>query len=88
MMNYVATFTRYSAKRAERQVSGHWTFMAEDFADAVRTCNIFMRGMADRPDEDWKYDIASIECHAYSGTRFKGYLSIWEDAPSERKESK
>lgn len=86
MHSYYATFTRYSGQRAEREISGEFHIQAEDFDAAYRGANLAMRAMKEAPPvADWQYEIVSIRTTEYSGTRFTGFTSIWENPPSAEK---
>jgi len=86
MMNYVATFSRYSKTQATRERSGEWLFRATDFEDACRTLGIFVQGMKDadrQHGDDWQYEIAALRCDSYGAdVTYAGYLTIWENPPT------
>lgn len=83
---FFANFTRYSSSRGERQISGDFQINAAKFDEAYSGANLAMRAMKEaEPGNDWQYDLVSLRTTDYSGTRFQGYLSVWENPPSAEK---
>lgn len=80
MSNYRITFTRYGD--CNREISAPIFRQAENFREAMSKAEDYMQGMRE-VDPSREYEIEAIVCEGYSGTRYKGYLSIWEDCPVE-----
>ena len=81
---FLANFTRYSGSRAEREISGDFQINAKSFDEAYTSANLAMRAMKEaEPGNDWQYDLVSLRTTDYHGTRYEGYLSIWENPPSK-----
>lgn len=86
MTDHEVTFTRYSKTRATRELSAPMFIRATNFADAHDRAQMIIRAMGEivTPDE-WDYAVEMIRTVGYSGTRFKGFTSIWMNAPSDNK---
>ena len=83
---FYATFTRYSGSRAEREISGEFQINAKSFDEGYHGAVLAMRAMKEAdPGSDWTYDLVALRTNDYSGKRYEGYLSCWENPPSAEK---